>query len=795
LAKVLESQEEYIKETELQNVILKLKQEEDIHNNTPDSHYSTLDEVVDVVLNSMHDKQVLKIAESLLGNHISQVSKRVLHYIFTHNIENKDDIFCTLFKSTRITAEDIPQIFEYEFPEVFIHGSYSNINMIKSLLLTFDDTSVSEEQMLMTRQATVMFFLDAMHYDCCFDFFIDILYDAKFEKYTSLKTVVLDSLFSRETITGINPVRQFSSSQVERLMECLKDIMRASLQKPTHHIESILSCIGQCDNIFAKEWLIKQMNDDGWLESLSKIEYGDSDFAVRVKFAMEKCLRLITVLEPSDPLKVISNAFSKLEQEQVSESLFVNANIKETDIATIIFRGYPILLENENDPNIDLLKNIVLSSSDKFPDFDTSWRCKNAALTCFIHYLQWDCVLSFVLELLQSKQSFKEENSKSLTHSIAVKFLGMSEITATQPLEKLSQEQHEKVLEAVYSTLRMLSEKLSAGRRDLILLIIKRISDYPSLLTRSWFEQHLNDESWLKSFSNSHRTSIRNSLVASLATIDALEQPKYIENRFYEMLGNDENDSKIWTEFSQWLQDQGNPRGEIIAIRQKMETVEDEDEADKLLDRLVELEDEQPSEDLDIPEDLANILYIEWRYGFMVAIKLLGPPRMSYYDNLEDLGVTIGSASLQLLYELKLSGSSELEDIPQWIRACSRIRKLSLSGNTIIEIPEWIGELKNLEHLDLSSNHITKISESIGGLTKLKELNLAENHLAELPKSLCHLRELRSLNLSDNNLTALPDYILGMPQLEVLAVNDNFLSGYELGGKFELGSQTNDPLK
>lgn len=112
------------------------------------------------------------------------------------------------------------------------------------------------------------------------------------------------------------------------------------------------------------------------------------------------------------------------------------------------------------------------------------------------------------------------------------------------------------------------------------------------------------------------------------------------------------------------------------------------------------------------------------------------------------------------LKQIKLSSNS-LSIMPQAIFTLSKLDKLDLSMNQIIEIPEEIANLSStLTELNLDFNLLTRLPNGIGSLTKLKTLSLKGNSIAAdkrsqpLPASLFANTPVIDLNLHGNPMTS-----------------------------------------
>jgi len=121
-------------------------------------------------------------------------------------------------------------------------------------------------------------------------------------------------------------------------------------------------------------------------------------------------------------------------------------------------------------------------------------------------------------------------------------------------------------------------------------------------------------------------------------------------------------------------------------------------------------------------------------------------------------------------------------DVKDKILQCSTIHKsfLDLAGLHVTELPTLngcgIGQLlKKVDSLYLSKNHLTNLPDWIGAMTRLRKLECLENELEVFPACLFSLQDLICLDLSDNNLTEVPEQI-GQLRLGTLCLAKNDIS-------------------
>lgn len=121
---------------------------------------------------------------------------------------------------------------------------------------------------------------------------------------------------------------------------------------------------------------------------------------------------------------------------------------------------------------------------------------------------------------------------------------------------------------------------------------------------------------------------------------------------------------------------------------------------------------------------------------------------------------------------------------PVLFRSCSKLLRISMQGNTIMDIPPlpllppWAS---TLQHLDMSNNRLTRVSgDFLASLTNLQVLKLAFNSLKSLADWQRLSPQLVTLDLSENSIETMDDLILIVgahcPRLETLLVPHNCIA-------------------
>jgi len=137
------------------------------------------------------------------------------------------------------------------------------------------------------------------------------------------------------------------------------------------------------------------------------------------------------------------------------------------------------------------------------------------------------------------------------------------------------------------------------------------------------------------------------------------------------------------------------------------------------------------------------------------------------------------------------------------IKKLTKLEKLYLNDNEILEIPQYLTEITTLKTLDLSSNNIEKISDNLLKLTNLEELNLSNNPVSQIkgfalkksPKDIIDFlllnQEKERIPVNEVKLLVLGDENSGKSSLVERMIYDRFNPEYNSTN----GIDINDELK
>lgn len=139
------------------------------------------------------------------------------------------------------------------------------------------------------------------------------------------------------------------------------------------------------------------------------------------------------------------------------------------------------------------------------------------------------------------------------------------------------------------------------------------------------------------------------------------------------------------------------------------------------------------------------------------------------HNRMQDLPDLSKFENLQCFY----GDCNQFGKIPSALLALPKLKKLSLSNNSIAAVPFDITRLASLEYLDLSCNAIQDVA-NIFKIHTLTDLNLTHNRVAKLPKDLPTLiPAIVDLYLGHNQLTEFPWEADAFPTARQISINYN----------------------
>ena len=139
---------------------------------------------------------------------------------------------------------------------------------------------------------------------------------------------------------------------------------------------------------------------------------------------------------------------------------------------------------------------------------------------------------------------------------------------------------------------------------------------------------------------------------------------------------------------------------------------------------------------------------------------------------LEYLPQSLGE--LTRLSKIKLSHNKLLE-LPASIGALQRISELDASYNSLQTIPIQVSELSNLSRVDLQFNAIS-IPPDLSAAKSLKEIYLGNNRICDIGSGAWLPPSIMILDLRDNKIKSLPSKLGTFKGLERLDLSNNDLA-------------------
>ena len=161
----------------------------------------------------------------------------------------------------------------------------------------------------------------------------------------------------------------------------------------------------------------------------------------------------------------------------------------------------------------------------------------------------------------------------------------------------------------------------------------------------------------------------------------------------------------------------------------------------------------------------------------------ISPSFCQNFCGLEELGlrgneIACLSESISLLRNLKslCLDENSLKSLPCAVNSLSKLKFLSIVGNSISFLPEGFGTgLPALEEFLADENDMKSLPDSFCSLSHLRRLQVSDHGMSQLPERFGDLQSLVALDLSCGKLQSLPDSFAELERLEILELSDNHL--------------------
>lgn len=195
------------------------------------------------------------------------LQKRALHYLYTHDIPSKEEVFINLYIRLELSSHEIPEIFADRFPAMMTDATDQNFELMKKVLLIPVEDYRNDLMAEYAQRAACMFFLETMHWTESFAFFMDVIKAEKYNDSAKLKDAIFTQLLSRDYDSKINPTLAMSEEQIETVLETISEILRKPQWLEHSFISEAIRVIYHMENSRAKSWIKVHHNDQAWLNT------------------------------------------------------------------------------------------------------------------------------------------------------------------------------------------------------------------------------------------------------------------------------------------------------------------------------------------------------------------------------------------------------------------------------------------------------------------------------------------------------------------------------------------------
>ena len=206
------------------------------------------------------------------------------------------------------------------------------------------------------------------------------------------------------------------------------------------------------------------------------------------------------------------------------------------------------------------------------------------------------------------------------------------------------------------------------------------------------------------------------------------------------LIHQDLNNIEAWAIYGDWLQNVGDPRGELIAL----EIINEKKPSTELLLHI--WRKYRANRGNWIPYSFHSSCRKFCKYGF---IRIL----WSYYLNYEPSDKPmLNFGELRFLETLAIV-EEDVAVYTELLPDLSHIKNLKMSACRLVRIPEQITCINGLEQLNLSNNLFVNIPKWIGNFEQLKIINLSGTRIRKLPTTLTDLPKLSTLDIRFTNIS------------------------------------------
>lgn len=224
------------------------------------------------------------------------------------------------------------------------------------------------------------------------------------------------------------------------------------------------------------------------------------------------------------------------------------------------------------------------------------------------------------------------------------------------------------------------------------------------------------------------------------------------------LISQDLNNTEAWAIYGDWLQNAGDPRGEVIAL----EIINAETPSTELLLHI--WSKYRANRGNWIPHSFKSNHRKFCKFGFIRTLwsyyldygfsnkPMLNFNELRFLETLaiveEDVSVYTDMLSdLTHIKNLRMS-ACRLGKIPEQITHINGLEQLNLSNNPFVNIPKWIGDFEQLKTINLSGTRIKKLPATLSNLPKLSLLDIRFTNISESDSVLKVLRKTKIKILS-----------------------------------------------
>lgn len=246
------------------------------------------DQAIDTVLSNQQPEVIFRIIENIDNK---TVAGKALYYLITHAIPDKENTIINLFTRFYFSDYEILKIFK-DMPLPYLNNENDpNIAILQKIFLLPVTAFKSEYDSESAREGAAIFFLNTVHWENNFQFFMKVIEDTDNQYPAHSKQVIFTHLLTKEYDSKINSTHLFSKTQIETMLDTTAYVLKTHDFNHEYYQEAIRT-IYYCDHPLAKDWLLKHYNNRIWLLGFFRINTGLM-IADEINEAIESALEFI----------------------------------------------------------------------------------------------------------------------------------------------------------------------------------------------------------------------------------------------------------------------------------------------------------------------------------------------------------------------------------------------------------------------------------------------------------------------------------------------------------------------